>query len=278
MMKKKKSYIVLLVLMFLFSVSSFHAQTNSKSTKNNKKTTKKKSEEPKFPSYFGFSVRSIIPSSFTGKQSHTISSDYLGKPFTTTFAQKYGYSFGGTVRVGITKLIAFETGINYNQRHFSINSTYLDSGFVEQNTLSFINYEIPLNGLVYIQLSDKIYANVTMGGMLIFNPTEVKKIQYFTGKNNFIHTGELDHKLNFSVNASIGFEFRTEEKGIVYVGGSAVVPLMPLFNQYNYYRYSESLLTFNNHLVNGSYVSLDLKFFLPNVKNKGTQFTKGPIE
>ncbi len=102
-MKKEKNYFVLLVLMFLFSVSSFHAQTNSKSTKNNKKTTKKKSEEPKFPSYFGFSVRSIIPSSFTGKQSHTISSDYLGKPFTTTFAQKYGYSFGGTVRVGITK-------------------------------------------------------------------------------------------------------------------------------------------------------------------------------
>ena len=277
-MKKEKNYIILLILMFIFSFSSLHAQTNSKSSKKNNKTTKKKSEESKFPSYFGFNVRSIIPSSFTGEQSHTISSDYLGKPFTTTFAQKYGYSFGGTIRVGITKLIAFETGINYNQRHFSINSTYLDSGFIEQNTLSFINYEIPLNGLVYIQLSDKIFANVTMGGMLVFNPTEVKKIQYFTGKNNFVHTGELDNKLNFSVNSSIGFEFRTEEKGIFYIGAAAVVPLMPIFNQFNYYRFSESLLAYNNHSVNGSYVSLDLKFFLPNVKNKGTQFTKGPIE
>ena len=147
-MKKEKNYIILLILMFIFSFSSLHAQTNSKSSKKNNKTTKKKSEESKFPSYFGFNVRSIIPSSFTGEQSHTISSDYLGKPFTTTFAQKYGYSFGGTIRVGITKLIAFETGINYNQRHFSINSTYLDSGFIEQNTLSFINYEIPLNALV----------------------------------------------------------------------------------------------------------------------------------
>ena len=117
-----------------------------------------------------------------------------------------------------------------------------------------------------------------MGGMLVFNPTEVKKIQYFTGKNNFVHTGELDHKLNFSVNSSIGFEFRTEEKGIFYLGVAAVVPLMPIFNQFNYYRFSESLLAYNNHSVNGSYVSLDLKFFLPNVKNKGTQFTKGPIE
>lgn len=277
-MKKEKSYIVVFVLMCLFSVSSFHAQTNPKSTKNNKKTTKKKSEESKYPSYFGFHVRSIIPSSFTGEQSHTISTDYLGKPFTTTFAQKYGYSFGGTIRVGVTKLIAFETGINYNQRHFSINSSYADSGFIEQNTLTFVNYEIPLNALVYIQLSDKIFANVAMGGMLVFSPTEVKKIQYFTGKNNFVHTGELIHQLNANVNASIGFEYRTEEKGVFYFGGSAVVPLMPIFNQYNYYRYSQSLLTFNNHLVKGSYVTLDLKYFLPNVKNKGTQFTKGPIE
>ena len=277
-MKKVYTYKILLFLIFFFSYLQANCQINSKSSKSSKTVVKKKSEESKFPSYFGFNVRSIIPSSFTGEQSHTISSDYLGKPFTTTFAQKYGYSFGGTIRVGITKLIAFETGINYNQRHFSINSTYLDSGFVEQNTLSFINYEIPLNGLVYIQLSDEIFANVTMGGLLVFNPTEVRKIKYFTGKNNFVHTGELEHKLNFSVNSSIGFEFRTEDKGIFYIGGSAVVPLMPIFNQFNYYRFSESLLAYNNHPVKGSYVSLDLKFFLPNVKNKGTQFTKGPIE
>jgi len=277
-MKKVYTYKILLFLIFFFSYLQANCQINSKTSKTSKIVVKKKSEESKFPSYFGFNVRSIIPSTFTGEQSHTISSDYLGKPFTTTFAQKYGYSFGGTIRVGITKLIAFETGINYNQRYFSINSTYLDSGFIEQNTLSFINYEIPLNGLVYIQLSDKIFANVTMGGMLVFNPTEVRKIQYFTGKNNFVHTGELDHKLNFSVNSSIGFEFRTEEKGIFYLGVAAVVPLMPIFNQFNYYRFSESLLAYNNHSVNGSYVSLDLKFFLPNVKNKGTQFTKGPIE
>ena len=277
-MKIVYNHRILLLLIFFISYLQANCQLNTKPSKSSKATVKKKSEESKFPSYFGFNVRSIIPSTFTGEQSHTISSDYLGKPFTTTFAQKYGYSFGGTIRVGITKLIAFETGINYNQRYFSINSTYLDSGFIEQNTLSFINYEIPLNGLVYIQLSDKIFANVSMGGMLVFNPTEVKKIQYFTGKNNFVHTGELDHKLNFSVNSSIGFEFRTEEKGIFYIGAAAVVPLMPIFNQFNYYRFSESLLAYNNHSVNGSYVSLDLKFFLPNVKNKGTQFTKGPIE
>lgn len=254
-----------------------YSQANTGKNPNNKAVKKKKKidlENPKYPSYFGFQFRPIIPSSFLGEQVFTTSLNN----FSTTFSQKYGYSFGATIRVGMTKLIAFETGINYNQRHFGIDASIADSGFYEKTTLGFVNYDIPLNALVYIQLSDKIYANAAMGGMLSFSPTNVAKHYFVGGVNNFYHSGQLKRKANFNLNASIGFEYRTEKKGFFYFGGSAVIPVSPLFYLYSQYRSSVNVLLSTINPVSGSYMTVDLKYFFPNIKNKGTQFTKGPIE
>ncbi|MBI1835685.1 MAG: hypothetical protein HYR91_00315, partial [Flavobacteriia bacterium] len=216
----------------------------------------------------------IIPSSFLGEQKFDVSD----QNFTTTFYQKVGYSYGATIRIGLTKLLAFETGINYNKRNFGIKASLIDSNFYEKNNISFVNYDIPLNGLVYIQMSERFYANVSMGAMLSFGSSNIKKVYYFSGVNNFIHEGQLARRTNINVNASIGFEYRTEKKGYFYFGGSAVVPIAPLFYLFNYYRYSESVINVNKHPVKGSYMTIDLKYFFPNIKNKGTQFTKGPID
>ena len=81
------------------------------------------------------------------------------------------------------------------------------------------------------------------------------------------------------MNANVGFEFRTEKNGFFYLGGVARVPFKPLFDLYVQYDYTGTDYQSIMHgTVDGSFLSIELKYFFPNIKNKGIQFQKGPIE
>lgn len=230
------------------------------------------SRKQRVPSYFGFQYKVLFPTRFIGEPELALSGD----GFESTTKQKIGYSFGGTVRVGLTKLIALETGINLNQRKFEIDMAVPDSGLYNTATLGFIEYDIPVNGLIYIQLSERWFMNASLGLSVNFKPTDVQTT-FSDGYNGFIHTGVATKKVGLDLNANLGFEFRTEKSGFFYLGGSGKVPFWPLFSMVADYRYQG----YSNRLfgdVDGSYLSLDLKYFFPIVNKKGTQFQKGPIE
>ena len=79
------------------------------------------------------------------------------------------------------------------------------------------------------------------------------------------------------INANVGFEFRTEKKGIFYLGASGKIPLSPVLRIATEYRYdTEKFVAFSE--IQGAQVSLDLKYFIPYIKNKGPQYNGGPIE
>ena len=113
---------VLVLLFILLSLNSF-------------------SQSKKVPSYFGVHYRTVLPNNFVGSKSITINN----QEFTSTCTQKTGYSIGATVRAGITKLIAFETGINLIHRNFNLNMSVADSNQYAQRDLGFLSYDIPLN-------------------------------------------------------------------------------------------------------------------------------------
>ena len=110
--------------------------------------------DTKLPSYFGVQVRSIIPTNFVGNPITTLQKDGLQ----ASLQQTIGYSFGGIVRVGLTELIALETGINFSQRYFKVQGSIADSGIYVTNQLGFIQYDLPLNGLIYIKLTKRFFA------------------------------------------------------------------------------------------------------------------------
>lgn len=229
----------------------------------------------KVPSYFGLQVRPILPTRFIGEPVLEQNND----EFYTTFTQRVGYSFGGVVRVGLTRLISLETGLNYNHRNFDINFSIPDSTVQGKNDLSFITYTLPVNGLVYIPLSEQWFMNASLGASLSYNPTNVGVKSLVDAKKNyhqFTHSG-LAHKVIAELNANFGFEFRTEKNGFFYIGGSAVVPTSNLFylkSVYQYEGYSKEMFD----KVDGSYLALDFKYFFPIINNKGAQPIKGPIE
>lgn len=227
----------------------------------------------RFPSYFGLQVRPIFPTRFIGEPTLTLSQGN----FSTTINQRIGYSFGGTVRAGLTKTIALETGINFNQRHFAIDLSVPDSGIVASNNLTFVNYDIPINGLVYIQLSESFFTNASLGVALAYKPSNVGILTTPGGKHTFTHTGRVNSKFTFDLNANIGFEYRTEKSGFFYIGGSGRVPFAPIFDMIAQYKYDGIKTTVSGE-VDGSFLSIDVKYFFPNINNKGPQFQRGPIE
>ncbi len=249
------------VWLFLLFISS-HLVAQSKPKK-----------KERFPSYFGIQVRPVLPTRYVGEPSLTLAN----QEFSTTISQKTGYSFGGTVRAGLTKLLAFETGINFAQRHYGVIMSVADSNIFAKNDLTFISYDVPLNALVYVQLSKHFYMNASLGAALTFKPTSVGILSLPGGKYSFTHTGIVTQKGAIDFNANVGFEYRTEKSGFFYIGGSARVPFKPLFflvAQYKYDGYKNTVFG----SIDGTFLAIDLKYFFPNIQNKGFQFQDGPIE
>lgn len=227
----------------------------------------------KVPSYFGIQIRPVFPTQFIGTSILTLTGD----GFESTIEQKLGYSFGGTVRAGVTKLIAIETGINYTERNFDLTMSVPDSNLYATNDLTFIEYDVPVNVLTYIQLSQAFYMNASVGATISFKPTNVGVYNQPNGYHAFRNTGIPANKIAFGINANVGFEYRTKEKGFFYIGGSARVPFAPLFSLYSDYNNQGNQI---RHIgeVDGSFLTIDFKYFFPNIKNKGPQFQEGPIE
>jgi len=249
-----KIYLIILTLFFCDSVFSQDAKQNP-------------------PSYFGIQVRPVFPTSFIGSPELSLSKD----GFESTITQKMGYSFGGTVRVGLTKLVALETGINFTQRNFDIVMAVPDSNIAGSNTLGFIEYDVPLNALFYVQLADNWYMNASIGFALTYKPTDVATYNSPGGYHAFIHTGVTRGKVGIDANANFGFEFRTKKKGFFYLGGSARVPFAPVFDILAQYRWQGDVIKMVGE-IDGSFLAIDFKYFFPNIKNKGPQFNEGPIQ
>ena len=234
-------------------------------------------KKERVPSYFGLQVRPVFPTRFVGESSLTLEqTDENATFFSSTISQRIGYSFGATVRAGLGKFIALETGINFTQRNFDISYSIPDSSIYGSNELSFINYDIPINALFYIRLAEKWYMNASLGLSMNFKPTHVKVYDNPKLYHHIDHSGYVPNKFSFGMNANVGFEYRTEKIGFFYLGGSAGVPFSSIFDLVVDYRY-QGLRSQEVGGVDGSFLSIDFKYFFPNIRNKGVQFQQGPI-
>jgi hypothetical protein len=229
----------------------------------------------KMISYFGVHFRPIFPSDFIGAKTNT--KTFEG--FTSTIIQTPGHNFGATIRLGVTKLISIETGLNYTHRNFNLEMSLPDSNLFNTNDLSFISYDIPINGLIYVQLGQQVYMNASLGLAASFAASGVTKKTVTGTDNYFSHNGYVNSKLSFDMNANYGFEFRTKNSGFFYFGGSARVPFKPILLMAVTMVPKDLTKRINIYQdIDGSYLGLDFKYFFPIIENKGVQPLQGPIE
>jgi len=210
---------------------------------------------------FGLQFKPIVPVSYFKAGPVNLSDTIVN----VEIKQKLGYSMGMIIRHNITDLISFETGINYVRRNYNIAATSKINTLDDRLDFGFINYEIPIQALVYVQLSKKTYMNVSSGVGLNAYPSHVISL----GENLLLEQLSFRGRiLGLSYLANIGFEYRTEEKGNFYIGASLVTPLSPITETKIKYEYQNATFSEFTSFLNGNYITIDLRYFLPEEKEK----------
>src|SRR3974377_1082815 len=115
----------------------------------------------------GFQFKPIFPSSFFSTGTKTISQDGIDY----SVSQQTGYCAGMVLRRGFTKMLSFEAGINYVKRNYGLKIA--DSSFTGKSGFTIIGYEVPVQGMVFLRLSEKVFMNAAMGISCDMYPTNI---------------------------------------------------------------------------------------------------------
>lgn len=211
----------------------------------------------------GIELRALVPVSFFTMDDVTLRDS--AQSYQSVYSYQGGYGFGGVVRIRFTKILNFETGIYYTRRVYQYDISDPSTGFEESVDVRSIGYEIPVKGLMYIQMAENIFMNVAIGVSADFFASDVGVYQpeytIRAYKENWIKVAAL---------ANIGAEYRTEKDGYFYLGASFHQPFGDiLFTQVDYYRDGiPPALNSNLGTIDGAYFSVDFRYFFAPKKAK----------
>ncbi len=167
-----------------------------------------------------------------------------------------GNSFGAVIRKGISKQISIETGINITRRNFDLTINEDSTNFQGTSGFKYIIYEIPILGLVYVQLGEKTFLNTAFGLSLNFLPSDWESFDYY-----FEHYSARRSWVVPSLLANIGFEYRTYDKGFFYVGISYNRPFTEITTAGVLYKVDQDVQETTFFEVSGNYLTIDLRYF-----------------
>lgn len=218
-------------------------------------------------SIISFGQKSLFTAGF--HFSPTVLSDYFngGEAFSSaegmefrTF-QQFGYSAGMVIRKGITKTLAFETGLTFTQRNYRLQIDSVASDFRQEMTYRIVGYEIPFRGLFMIQASDYSYFMAGLGVSLDLFPSDVysrtETWQHETVRYSWITGGVI---------ANLGWEYRSAKSGIFYAGFRFHQPFGNIYLS----KIGEvgDILVTSSMDLSGTFLSLDFVYYFPMKKSR----------
>ena len=171
-----------------------------------------------------------------------------------------GFVGGMIVRKDFGKRFSLETGINYVKRNYSLLVSDLDSSFSGQLKFGIIEYEIPVSVLIYVQLGDRFYMNNSIGlGINMFKRSVIFQedhIKASFARSTWIIPGLI---------SNVGWEYRTENSGSFYLGGSYQMPISRILTMMVDYYASNTIIS-TDYKLSLSYFTFDFKYFFPENK------------
>lgn len=181
--------------------------------------------------------------------------------FRSVYEFSGGFGFGGIVRIKLTDFWNIETGINYTRQRYLLDFRDLVTGESDNSELNIVSYEIPAKGLVYIRLGEQLFANVALGVSANFVASNV---EVFGLRNEYSFGGLRRNVLSGALLGGVGVEFRTEEDGYFYLGGSFRQSFSPIMtSQVNYQRDGIPPGFAARGDISGAYFAIDLRYFFP---------------
>jgi hypothetical protein len=204
----------------------------------------------------GIQIKPIVPFSVLTKDESV--NDVQGVHFETAIHS--GYTAGLIVRHNFTNLIAIESGISYCRRKYSLIIT--DAPNDIQSYSRIISYEIPAMFMVYAQVGEKTYINGSLGPILNMFASDVAIYDSI-----FQHVAFRNQVFNPGVAANVGFEYRTEKSGTLYLGASFQRPFSYIYlSKVGYYGNGKEVIVENE--LSGTYLTIDLRYYFPTTKSK----------
>ncbi len=195
----------------------------------------------------GFQYRPIFINSFFNKDATTT----LASGLDFNISQKRGYSAGMILRRGFTKQLSIETGINYTRRNFDLTIT--DTTFIGKSDFGIIGYEIPIQGMVFLRIAEKIYMNTSLGLSMDMYASNIS-----TKDTYFRHFSKRNSIFQFAALANLGFEWRTEKSGYFYLGSSYHLPFSFFYSSSIMYEPSKEI---GRLKLSGTFLTLDFRYY-----------------
>lgn len=198
----------------------------------------------------GIQYKPIFPLNFIGTGTETSTNNGVG----FELGLKSGFCGGMVIRHGFTDLLGLEGGINYVKRKYKLAIT--DSSFTGKSSFQAIGYEIPLSMLVFIQLGEYLYMNASLGTSFDMFASSVQSTDtYF---KNVVFRNRV---IQSAVLANIGWEWRTEKSGYIYLGASYHRPFGFIYLADTEYIVNRTVKAETETKLLGNYLTLDLRYF-----------------
>ncbi len=207
----------------------------------------------------GIQFKPMVPSKFFGTGAQSASSENL----TVINDPEFGMNLGMVVRRGLTKNWSLETGITFIQRNYKLSFFHPLLNETTEMNYRFIGYEVPLQAMVYVRLSEQLYMNASAGGSIDVYPTDIESFaddRRDTLRFDFYQNTFRRNWVQFSVLANYGFEWRTKEDGYFYLGASFHRPFTEIATTVAQLQINTDPTTVSYNL-NGSYLTFDFRYF-----------------
>lgn len=189
--------------------------------------------------------------------------------FRAVYELTNGLGFGGVVRVRLSRIWNIESGLYYTRRNYRFAIQDLQSDFQDETNLRVVSYEIPMKGLVYIQLGEQLYMNVALGVAMNFFASDVIALE-----RQYNFKGFKPSWLRMGVLGNLGFEYRTEKDGYFYLGATwHQIANEIMRTEVNFFRPAEQGQYVpagrQRDVLDGTYFSIDFRYFInPKVERK----------
>jgi len=174
----------------------------------------------------------------------------------------FGYNAGMVIRHNFTKMFALETGISFTKRNYNMSVNDFTNNYLFTQDFGAIAYEIPIQGLVYVQLNKQIFMDVSFGFVADVLPSD---IAVFDKEKKLFMEGQRKNWLLGALTANIGWEWRTEKYGAFYIGGTYHRSFGDMYGFLMQYEYDSndpnSTATRILSIGNGNYLTLDFRYF-----------------
>ena len=176
-------------------------------------------------------------------------------PYRVRIEPQTGLSFGMVIRKGFTDNISAEVGLNRVVRRYEYLFSDEETGFERTLDFSYLNYEIPLKGLVFIQLGKNSFLSNSLGASIDLFASDVG-----SGDVDLEQITLRGQWAKIALEANLGFEYRTRRSGLIYFGATFHNPFSPVAVSAVRYRSStgDQVVVFD---LNAGYLTLDIKYY-----------------